>query len=102
TVGLKKDKMFGSESFPPKNGPIIKPNPKAAPIKPKFLARSFGAVKSAIEAWATEIFPLENPPNALAKKSNGMFLIDMAKANKAYEVAVKNNVYCKIGFLPNL
>lgn len=42
--------MSGFDITPPKNGPSIKPSPKAAPMSPKFLALSLFGVRSAIAA----------------------------------------------------
>ena len=68
-VALNQETTEGSESFPPRKGPIINPSPKAAPINPKFLALFSGVVTSAIAAWAIEILPPVTPSNMRDRKS---------------------------------
>ena len=46
----KEENTDGLESTPPKNGPKIKPSPKAAPIIPKTFVLFSGVVLSAIAA----------------------------------------------------
>ncbi len=50
-------------------GPMMKPRPKATPINPMALARSSGAVKSAMAAWATEILAPMIPATVRPMKS---------------------------------
>lgn len=64
---------------------MINPSPNAAPISPKFFALCFGSVMSAIDAWATDIFPPVIPSTARAINNNGMFFIYMAIANPIYD-----------------
>ena len=80
---LNHDTTDGSASTPPRNGPTMKPTPKAAPIRPKFLVRSSGLVTSAIDACATERLPPVMPSSARARNSSGMFLMTMPVANSA-------------------
>ena len=82
TEGLNQLTIEGSESLPPMKGPMINPIPKAAPMRPKFLALSSGLVKSAIEAEAAEMLPLVIPANPLAKNNSGIDLKIIPKANR--------------------
>jgi hypothetical protein len=47
---VNQDIKLLSDSNPPMTGPIMKPTPYAAPIRPNCFARSFGGVMSAIAA----------------------------------------------------
>jgi len=47
----------------PNAGPKMNASPNAAPIKPNPLARSSGPVMSAMQAWAREMLPPNNPSN---------------------------------------
>ena len=50
-------------------GPRMKPKPMPAPMRPMPLARSSGAVTSAMYAWATAMFAVETPLQTRATKS---------------------------------
>ena len=49
-AALNHETTEGSASTPPRNGPMMKPTPNAAPIIPKFFVRSCGDVTSAMAA----------------------------------------------------
>ena len=83
-VALNQARMVGSESVPPRNGPTIKPIPKAAPIRPKALALFSGAVESAITACATEIFPPVSPSMARERNRRGMLCSTIPRAKSTY------------------
>ena len=59
-------------SKPPNKGPIIKPKPKAAPIRPNVLARFSGVDISARIAVALAAVPPLAPSIILAVNSNAM------------------------------
>ena len=65
-AALNHDTIDGSASTPPRNGPMMKPTPNAAPIMPKFFVRSCGDVTSAMEACATDRLPPVMPSSARA------------------------------------
>ena len=48
--------------MPPTNGPSMKPRLMPAPMIPMPLARFFGVVVSATQAWLTENSPPARPP----------------------------------------
>ena len=75
-AALNHDTTDGSASTPPRNGPMMKPTPNAAPIMPKFFVRSCGDVTSAIAACATDRLPPVMPSSARATNSSGMLLKD--------------------------
>ena len=58
------------ESKPPMAGPRMKPSPKAAPIIPIPLARSFSPVISATAAVATEMLPPMMPATTREMPNN--------------------------------
>lgn len=99
---LKKWERAGSESLPPKKGPIINPKPNVAPMSPNVLALFCGAVMSAIAACATDMFPPVMPSSARAAKSSGKDLKIIPKTNKTYERPVPIFDIIRIGFLPYL
>lgn len=101
-AGLNHDTKFGSDNFPPMYGPIIKPNPNAAPMKPKFRARVSGLEMSAIAACATEMLPPVIPSNALDANKSGIFRVIIPIANVTYEIQVPVNAIASTFFLPNL
>ena len=59
-----------SLKMPPKTGPIIKPKPKAAPIKPKFCALFSGSLTSAMQAKAVVKLAPHTPAIILPIKSS--------------------------------
>ena len=94
-------------SSPPIAGPSIKPKPKAAPIRPKPLARSSGGVTSAIYAWAVLIFPPVMPSRIRAKNSTAS-TVPMprgsswsARPNTTYEIPVPARLISSTGRRPN-
>ena len=82
-AALNHDAMDGSASTPPRNGPMMKPTPKAAPIMPKFFVRSCGDVTSAMAACATDRLPPVMPSSARATKSSGILRRMMPTAKSA-------------------
>ena len=81
------------------NGPKVKPNPKAAPIKPILLANFSGDETSPIYAFATGIFPLKKPAKNLAINATNKVGASPKTVNMT-ELPINPTI--KIGLLPIL
>ena len=62
-VASRRSLPASPERIPAMAGPNTKPRPKAAPIMPSTLERSWGEEESAMAAWATEMLPPVQPPS---------------------------------------
>ena len=66
-VPLKRSQRWaGEDNSPPRNGPIVKPRPKAAPINPILFAIDSESEISPMKAFATAILALKAPARNLA------------------------------------
>jgi len=80
---------------------MMKPRPKAAPIRPKLFARCSGGVVSEIAACATAMLPPVKPSSAREKKSSGRLRRMTPRANSTYDRHVPISEKSRTGLRPN-